>query len=137
MPETSHVIKENCTAIVVDDDADTVDLFVEFLQIYGIKIVGTAFDGKEAVNLYKNTQPDIVFSDVMMPEYDGVYALEKIKQINPRAIMIMVTGDLRQETFEQLEKLHADSVVHKPFDMYQVMETVNSILAKSAILQAN
>lgn len=137
MPETSRVIKENCTAIVVDDDTDTVDLFTEFLQIYGIKIVGTAFDGKQAVNLYNNTKPDIVFSDVMMPEFDGVYALEKIKQINPEAIMIMVTGDLRQETFEQLENLHADSVIHKPFDMYQVMETVNDVLSKSVITQTN
>ena len=57
----------------------------------------------------------------MMPDYDGFYVLEKIRQINPHAIMVMITGDVRPETIDKLEDLGADAIVYKPFDMKQVV----------------
>jgi DNA-binding response OmpR family regulator len=94
-------------------------------------VVGKAFDGNQATKIFRDMTPDIVFSDVMMPEYDGFYALENIKKMNPKAIMVMITGDVRADTIHKLETLGADAIIYKPFDMQAVMKTVNSLLAKT------
>lgn len=130
MLDVGKVEKKRCTALVVDDDEDTVNLFVEFLDICNVTVTGTAFDGKQAEKVYQDLLPDVVFSDVMMPDYDGFYALEHIKKINPVAIMVMITGDVRSETIKKLEDLGADAIIYKPFDMQKVIATVNDLLAK-------
>ncbi|MGI0092878.1 MAG: response regulator, partial [Nitrosotalea sp.] len=75
--------------------------------------------------------PNIVFSDVMMPDYDGFYALENIKKTNPKAIVVMITGDVRADTITRLEQLGADAIIYKPFDMPSVMQTATSLLVKT------
>jgi len=104
MVDDGNVERHGYTALVVDDDEDTVNLFTEFLEIYDVAVVGKAFDGKQATKIFNDMSPDIIFSDVMMPEYDGFYALEHIKKINPNAIMVMITGDVRADTIHKLEK---------------------------------
>lgn len=131
MSDDSGIGKSAYTALVVDDDEDTVNLFTEFLEIYDVVVVGKAFDGNQATKIFHDMTPDIVFSDVMMPEYDGFYALENIKKMNPKAIMVMITGDVRADTIHKLETLGADAIIYKPFDMQAVMKTVNSLLAKT------
>lgn len=131
MSDDSGIGKSAYTALVVDDDEDTVNLFTEFLEIYDVVVVGKAFDGNQATKIFRDMTPDIVFSDVMMPEYDGFYALENIKKMNPKAIMVMITGDVRADTIHKLETLGADAIIYKPFDMQDVMKTVNSLLAKT------
>ena len=130
MLDIGKVNKNRCTALVVDDDKDTVNLFVEFLEICNVTVIGTAFDGKQATEVYKELAPDVVFSDVMMPDYDGFYALEQIKKTNPTAVMIMITGDVRSETIKRLEDLGADAIIYKPFDMQKVVSTVNDLLIR-------
>jgi two-component system chemotaxis response regulator CheY/two-component system response regulator (stage 0 sporulation protein A) len=105
------------TAIVVDDDYDVVDAFSEYLEIKGIRVLGKGYNGKEAVDLYKKLKPDVVFLDVIMPDYTGFYALEKIKQINPDAKVIMVTADLTEETENKLVDLHASYIAYKPIEL--------------------
>lgn len=131
MLEVGKVSRKGCTAIVVDDDEDTVNLFAEFLELCDVKVLGRALDGNQGVEMYQKIFPDLVFSDVMMPGYDGFYVLRKIRQINPHAIMIMITGDVRPETIDELRDLKADAIVYKPFDMKQVVETVNKLLERS------
>lgn len=131
MSDDNGIGKSAYTALVVDDDEDTVNLFTEFLEIYDVVVVGKAFDGNQATKIFRDMTPDIVFSDVMMPEYDGFYALENIKKMNPKAIMVMITGDVRADTVHKLETLGADAIIYKPFDMQAVMKTVNSLLAKT------
>ena len=123
--------KKKFTALVVDDDLDTVDLFAEFLSICGVEVLGKAFDGKTAVDMYSEISPDVVFSDVMMPEFDGFYVLENIKKINPKSIVVMVTGDVRHDTVDRLTQLKADSIIYKPFEMQKLITMVNDVLVKN------
>ena len=51
----------NKTAIVIDDDYDTVDTFTELLEEYPITVVGKGYNGKEAIDLYSKHSPDVVF----------------------------------------------------------------------------
>jgi two-component system chemotaxis response regulator CheY len=67
------------TAAVIDDDKDTVEVFAEYLQICKVNVVAFGYDGKAAVDIYKKYRPDIVFLDMLMPQYDGIYALREIR----------------------------------------------------------
>ena len=76
-------------AVVADDDKETVKLFSELLQGHGIKVVGKGFNGQDAVFLYQKLKPDVTFLDVTMPVFNGVYALEKIRELSADAIVII------------------------------------------------
>lgn len=115
------------TAIVIDDDMDTCDVLTEYLEIKDIEVLGIGFDGKEAVDLYKKHNPDLVFLDIMMPHYDGFYGLEKIKQLNPAAYVIVITGDLTPETHNRLQILNSSATIYKPFDIDKIMIVVEEV----------
>jgi len=115
------------TAIVVDDDVDTVDVFCDYLQIVNVKVLGRGHNGKAAVELYQKYNPDVVFLDLMMPDYDGFYALENIRKINPAAKIIVVTADLRGDTAERLKVLKPTEVFIKPYDINKISELLRKI----------
>ena len=119
------------TSIVVDDDFDTVEVFSEYLELKDIHVVGKGYNGKDAVDLYQKLKPDVVFLDVLMPKYDGFYALEKIRQLNPDSKVIMVTASLTAETEDKLNELNASSIIYKPYDIDNVVKTVKRILKQS------
>ncbi len=115
------------TAIVIDDDKDTVKVFSEYLQIMGIRVVGKGYDGQDAIDMYKKFSPDVAFLDIMMDKYDGIYGLEKIKEIQPDAIVIMVTADLTRETEEKVTRLGASAIIYKPYDIDRVVQIVRKL----------
>ena len=88
------------TAIVVDDDRVSTQVFIDVLRMIGVKVLASGFDGKDAVRLYKKYLPDIVFTDIMMPENDGFYALEEIRKLDPHAKVVAVTADFTNESAE-------------------------------------
>lgn len=112
------------TAIVTDDDHDTRDIISELLELREIQVVGTGKDGQEAVELYLKLRPHLVFLDVTMPNYDGLYALENIREINPYAKIIMITGDVTDKTRKRMDALNVP-VFYKPVDMDKIMKFVN------------
>ncbi len=123
-------LRENLNVIVIDDDYNTVEVFTEFLELSEVKVIGKGYDGKDGVNLYKRLKPDIVFLDVMMPDYDGFYALENIKKIKPNAFLVMITADLTTETEIKLDNLKPTFVIYKPFDPQQIIEIIDKLALK-------
>ena len=123
----SQIFSSQITAIIIDDDKGITTVFKEYLQIYGITTIGIGHDGKSVVELYQKTKPDIVFLDVIMQDYDGFYGLEKIKQFDPNARIIMVTADLTQETHDRLVSLGANMIIHKPFEIEEILMIINRI----------
>ncbi len=119
------------TSIVVDDDFDTVEVFSEYLELSDINVVGKGYNGKDAVDLYQKLKPDVVFLDVLMPDYDGFYALEKIRKLNPNANVIMVTASLTAQTEDKLKDLNASAIIYKPYDIDNIVETVHRALKQN------
>ena len=79
------------TAIVAEDDEANLELFSEILELNNVTILSKVVNGKEAVDSFESKKPDIVFLDIMMPDFDGLYALENIRKIDPSAKVVMVT----------------------------------------------
>ena len=113
------------SVIVIDDDEDTVRLFIEFLEENKINVVGSGFDGITAVKLFKETKPDVVLIDLNMPNGSGFYAIKKIQEINPDARIIAVTADGSFTTEEKLEKLNIP-LIQKPNKMDQVISFIKN-----------
>ena len=118
------------SAIVIDDDFDTCDVLMEYLEIKNVKVLAVGHNGKEAVDLYQKHNPDVVFLDVMMPDYDGFYGLEKIKQLKPTAFVIIITGDLTTKTHNKLKSLNASLIIYKPFDIEKIMSNIKELTSE-------
>lgn len=129
------VDEEKIRVLVVDDNEDILTLFTELLRLKKFEVVGEAQNGKDAVKMYECHRPDIVFLDVVMPDGDGIYALEKIRVLDPNAIVVMVTSDLAATTSERMKQLHASAVVYKPFDFNDIIEVVKQLLSKTNVNQ--
>jgi len=82
------------------------------------------FDGKDAVRLYKKYSPDIIFTDIMMPENDGFYALEEIRKFDPHAKVVAVTADFTDESATRLKELNISAVVYKPYDIQDIKKVL-------------
>ena len=108
------------TAIVIDDDRVSIQLFRDILRMMDIEVLASGFDGKDAVRLYKKYSPDVVFTDILMPENDGFYALEEIRKFDSHAKVVAVTADLTDETAVKLKKLNISAVIYKPYDIEDI-----------------
>lgn len=120
--------KADVTAIVVDDDHDTVEVLSQLLRLKGITVVGEQYGGSDAVRAFEEIRPDVVFLDVLMEKMDGFYTLEKIRKVQHDAIVILITADVTTSTRERLEKLEASAIIYKPYDINEVMDTTNKLV---------
>jgi len=115
---------ESTTAIVIDDDITSVHLFRDVLEMIGVTVLASGYDGKAAVRLYERYSPDIVFTDIMMPENDGFYALKEIRKLDPHAKVVAVTADCTNESATRLKELNVSAVVYKPYDVQDIKKVL-------------
>ena len=96
----------------------------ELLEINGINVVGKGHNGLEGLQLYEKFQPDAVLLDLMMPEYDGIFALKKIREIDPKSIVIIITGGTPPSMSSDLQSLDPTKIVYKPVDVNNLCEII-------------
>ena len=113
--------------IVVDDESDVSEVLCEFLKIKGIQVVGRGNNGNDAFELYKKFQPDIVMMDLVMPKYDGFYGINQIRKHDPKAKIMIISASLTPSYVKRLLELNVDSISLKPYDLSNVIETLNKI----------
>jgi YesN/AraC family two-component response regulator len=77
--------------LIIDDEKPTLSMFKLFLNAYGYEVL-TAEDGPSGIELYKKESPKIVFTDVKMPEMDGIEVLSIIKKMKTPSEVIVITG---------------------------------------------
>ncbi len=115
------------SAIIVDDDFDTVEVFSEFLSLQNIDVLGKAYNGLDGIKLFEEKHPDIIFSDLWMPEYDGFYLITNLREKFKDAKIIMVTADLTQETDKKLKEYNVNAIIFKPFKINQIMKAIENV----------
>jgi excisionase family DNA binding protein len=120
--------------LVVDDDAEIVDLLVEVLSRDGRFDVKTATSGYEAGIQTQRFRPDCILLDYMLPDVNGNVVCHTIRK-NPEfenIRIIIVSGVIKQEEIDQLLKSGAQDFVKKPFD---INDLINRICASLEMLQ--
>ena len=110
--------------IMVIEDEEPVRNILSAILKKGGHEVETAPDGMQGIEAFKEKEFDLVFTDLGMPGMSGWQVAEKIKSINGRIPVILITGwDIKQETAEN-EDNWVDLIIHKPFEMDQVLNIV-------------
>jgi two-component system chemotaxis response regulator CheY len=100
--------------ILLTDDEPHIRKFIGLvLRQFDNPRILEAGDGNQAIELYKAHQPDLVLLDVNMPVLDGVQALARIKEIDPDAIVVMLTSLANRQTVEECLKLGAVDYIRK------------------------
>ncbi len=115
------------SCIVIDDDQDVLDVFCELLSIAGVDVIDKGTDGRDAERLYEKHRPDLIFVDLLMPEYDGFYAIERIRGIDPNAKIVIVTGDLKAGESYLLDSYNVSAIIYKPFDIHMIKQVLIDI----------
>ncbi len=118
-------------AVVVDDDKDTVALFSEILSSNNIEVVGKGYNGQEAAFLYQKLKPDVIFLDILMPVYDGIYGITKIREMSPDAVVIITTNEMTINTQIAVNKLRPSAIIKEPIDVDEIIKKVNQLCAPS------
>jgi two-component system chemotaxis response regulator CheY len=110
------------SVLIVDDELFIVELYRDILQLRGYKVVGTAFDGEEALKKYGSIseKPDIIIMDHRMPIMNGVDATKEIMKINPKQKVIFVSADVLVE--KEARDAGAIEFLPKPFRMDDLIE---------------
>ena len=124
------MICSSITAVVIDDDKATAKVFAEYLELLGIKIVSIGYDGKTAVETYQKYKPDIIFLDLVMPEYDGIYALTEIRKLDQNAKVIVTSADLHTVNSTILASLNTTDILVKPFDLDKIKATIEKVIRR-------
>jgi response regulator NasT len=79
---------------VADDERDTLEFFQEALPRLGHEVVATALTGRELIEKAKATRPDLIITDIMMPDLDGIQAVEQLERERPvPAILVSAHND--------------------------------------------
>ena len=120
---------ESCHLLLVDDDEIACQLLAEVLTEEGYK-VDTVRNGQEAMEKTKITFYDLVITDLMMPEIDGLEILRACKQISPDTLVIMITAFGSLESAIEAMKSGAFDYVSKPFSEDEI-----KIVVRRAIIQ--
>ncbi|MDO8986832.1 MAG: response regulator [Coriobacteriia bacterium] len=119
------------TVLVVDDAAFMRMMIRDILAKEGY-VIHEAVNGRDAVDKYRELQPDLVTMDITMPEMSGLEALRAIRSVDSAARVLMVSAMGQQKMIvEALESGAMDFLV-KPFQPTKVLETVKKCLQTQA-----
>ena len=106
---------EKVKVMIVDDSLIIRQAIHKYLKNFNIEVVGTAENGKKALEIFKKTDPDVVTLDITMPELDGLSVLQEMITINNSVKVMVVTALSDKATGLKAIKLGAKSFLPKPF----------------------
>ncbi len=125
----AEVANPKAKILCVDDEDVILDSFRKILVLDGYT-VDTISSGLEAINLIKSHHYDFVFTDLKMPEMDGVEVTKTVKFLRPDIDVIIITGYATVETAVDCMKLGALDYVQKPFTEDELLEFTKKSLVK-------
>ena len=117
--------------LVVDDDTQVLDVMSEMLRLEGHQ-VSIAENGLQAVEQMRGAQFDLVITDLIMPEKEGLETIADIRKSSQQLPIIAISGGGRMGPMDYLETarhIGADATLAKPFGRQELITTVSDLLA--------
>jgi two-component system response regulator (stage 0 sporulation protein F) len=112
--------------LIVDDDQGIRSFFKRYLDMLGL-ISSEAENGYKAVELVKEQKFDLLFIDVRMPGMNGLDTFRAVRQIDTKAVVVMMTGYAVDDILEETKKFGAYDILRKPFDINQIKEVIDVV----------
>lgn len=116
--------------VLLADDEDDIKLIIQmFLETSGYEVI-TAYDGLDAIEKAKETKPDLILMDIMMPVIDGIEVTRQIKSLEEtkHIPVVMLTAAAQSAMVERAMKAGASDYISKPFEPENLKNVVDQIL---------
>jgi CheY-like chemotaxis protein len=113
--------------LVVDDEEALRTVLASELEGEGYQVTSAA-DGQEAINILGSLAFDLILLDIKMPNVDGFEVLKYVKERHPSTKIIMLTGFADLKNAIESKKLGAEDFVSKPYDLVDLLTTVERVL---------
>ena len=117
--------------LVIEDENLLSDLLKKFLTRDGHQVL-IANDGVEGIKSYYQFRPDLIITDIIMPEKDGIEVIVEVLKDNPELPIIAISGGRRAVTadfnLDSAEMLGVKGILQKPFTHEQLQELIESVL---------
>ena len=117
---------ENAKILVCDDSILARKQLKDIIRRSGYENFIEAVNGKQAVELYKESKPELVFLDIVMPEMDGVQAVHEIRQFDPEAYIIIVSSVGTQSQLKAAIMEGAHDFIQKPYSSSSIDRVVKN-----------
>lgn len=121
---------EEGTILIVDDEAIIRDLCSRALREFRVL---KAADGEEGYRLFSCERVDVVLTDVMMPRMDGIELLRRIKEREPTAVVLIMTGFADKDIILNALKEDADDFITKPLNLLQLKTAVRKAIDRKRL----
>ncbi len=112
--------------LLVDDEADLVELFELIFRKAGFKNYCMVNSGKQAIKSFKSFRPDLVILDIMMPDMNGEQVFDEIRSIDMSVPIVFITGKMDIEKKKYIE-MDAYDFLKKPFEINDLLNVIKSI----------
>jgi len=113
--------------LIVDDEEGILTTLSQILGDEGFRTLTTT-SGEEALHLYREQRPDVVFLDIWLPDWDGLETLQAIRDLDPHAMVIMMSGHGTSETAVKAIKMGAHDYLEKPLSYDRTVGAVKDAL---------
>jgi len=119
------------TVFLVEDNDSSCILYEKLLTMKGHKVLGTANNGLEAVELFKSSRirPEVIIMDHRMPIKNGIEVMKEIRQIDDKTKVIFVSADIQVKALALTAG--AADFIQKPFSINLLLDSINHLLMKN------
>ena len=120
--------------LCIDDDPDILAIIRISLETLGGFTLRTCSEGNDGVRQAADWQPDLILTDVMMPEVDGIATFKMLheNQVTTQIPVVFMTACVERSQLEEYRSLGAASVIHKPFDVMLLPDQVRAVWQAAA-----
>lgn len=127
-PAEEEVVEKKPRVLIVDDSPVMCAFLEKIFLENGFEVAGKAADGMEALELFDQTDPDVVTLDIVMPKLKGTEVLQKILSKRPDAAVVMASSVSDAKTVMSCLKMGAKRYIIKPYDKKAVIGAVEKAL---------
>lgn len=127
-PEGLNKFEQPYRVLVVDDSTTMRKIVGQILKSEAYEVCGEASNGEEAIELYKELDPDVVTLDITMPIMDGIEALKTILEYDKKAKVVMLTSEGQKQIVVNAISLGAKNYIVKPPNKANVCAKVKNAL---------
>ncbi|WP_414541146.1 response regulator transcription factor [Nostoc sp. CCY0012] len=125
------------TILVVDDDLGTRLSISDYLELSGYSVI-TANDGQEALAMVDDYHPDLIVTDIVMPQMNGYELVRRVRQQPVFRLLPVILLTARTKTQERILGYQSgcDLYLPKPFELEELAAAIRNLLARSQIIQS-
>jgi YesN/AraC family two-component response regulator len=116
--------------LLVDDEGHVRKFIGLILKQLGATSIMEAANGKEAVEVFKREQPNLILLDVNMPIQDGIQTLREIRALSAECVVVMLTSLANRQTVEEALSLGADNYIRKDTPKDEILAALKTTIAE-------